>query len=97
MGYLRFKYRCTVLTVIVFSLLIYLSLTNHCRIYQQAKSKNKPVTEEEFVVMKREYLAMQKKVFDAAFRLQDNRKQAAKGQPSLDGEDTGVQWKNDDA
>ena len=30
-----------------------------------------------------------------AFRLQDDINQAAKGQPSLEDEDTGVQWKND--
>lgn len=63
---------------------------------QQAKSKTKPVTMEEFVVMKREYLALQTKVFEAAFRLQDNLNQSQKGQPSLDTEDTGVQWKNDE-
>ena len=30
-----------------------------------------------------------------AFRIEDNKRQQLKGQPSLDVEDTGVQWKND--
>jgi hypothetical protein len=53
------------------------------------------VTEEEFRVLFDEYFALQTKVYEAAIRLSDNKKQAAKGQPSLDLEDTGVQWKND--
>jgi len=63
--------------------------------YLQEKAQEKPVTEEEFQKLKTEYFALQKKVFESAFRLNDNRLQAAKGQPSLDSEDTGVQWKND--
>ena len=42
-----------------------------------------------------EFFALKTKVYEAAIRLSDNKKQAAKGQPSLDAEDTGVQWKND--
>ena len=34
-------------------------------------------------------------VIEIAFRLEDDRKQALKGQPSLDKEDTGKQYKND--
>lgn len=43
-------------------------------------------------MLKDQYFALQRKVFDAAFRLQDDVKQAAKGQPSLEGEDTGEQY-----
>ena len=46
-------------------------------------------------MMDREFLALNKKLFEASFRLRDNLAQAAKGQPSLDNEDTGRQWKND--
>ena len=45
--------------------------------------------------MKIEFLALNKKLFEASFRLRDNKAQAAKGQISLDNEDTGKQWKND--
>ena len=38
---------------------------------------------------------MQRRAFEVAFRLDDDKKQAAKGQPSLSLEDTGKQWKND--
>lgn len=38
---------------------------------------------------------MNKKLFEASFRMKDNLAQSAKGQPSLDSEDTGTQWKND--
>jgi hypothetical protein len=38
---------------------------------------------------------LQQEVFEMAFRLQDDELQAKKGQPSLEDEDTGVQWKND--
>ena len=50
---------------------------------------------EEFAAMKLEFLALNKKVFEASFRMRDNLAQAAKGQPSLDNEDTGKQWRND--
>jgi hypothetical protein len=41
-----------------------------------------------------EFMSMQKKAFEVAFRLKDDRLQARKGQPSLADEDMGVQWKN---
>ena len=53
------------------------------------------MNEAELEELKTQYFDIQKKLFEAAFRLADNRKQAAKGQPSLDTEDTGVQWKNE--
>lgn len=45
--------------------------------------------------MKLEFLALNKKLFEASFRMRDNAAQMKKGQPSLDFEDTGTQWKND--
>ena len=41
------------------------------------------------------YLQMQELAFKASFRLRDDILQRLKGQPSLDAEDTSVQWKND--
>lgn len=38
---------------------------------------------------------LQELAFKASFRLRDDILQRLKGQPSLDAEDTGVQWKND--
>jgi hypothetical protein len=55
----------------------------------------KAISTEEFLALQEQYFALQKKLFDAAFRGQDNVNQAKKGQPSLDNEDTGRQWKND--
>jgi len=60
--------------------------------YLEEKKKEKPITREEFLQLKDQYFALQRKVFDAAFRLQDDIKQAAKGQPSLEQEDTGEQY-----
>jgi hypothetical protein len=50
---------------------------------------------EEFLALQEQYFALQRTVFNAAIRQQDNIKQAKKGQPSLDVEDTGTQWKNE--
>lgn len=54
-------------------------------------------TDEEFEKTKEEYYALQRRVFEMALRVQDNKLQAAKGQPSLDAtvEDTGERFKND--
>lgn len=41
------------------------------------------------------YFKLQKEAFNYAFRIDDNFKQALKGQPSLDNEDTGKQYKLD--
>ena len=41
------------------------------------------------------YYYYYRKAFEIAFRFEDNEKQKLKGQPSLDVEDTGKQWKND--
>ena len=49
----------------------------------------KKVTEEHFKLLNKAYLL--------AIRVEDNRNQALKGQPSLDKEDTGEQYKNDPA
>lgn len=38
---------------------------------------------------------LQTLAYEKAFRLIDDEKQAAKGQPSLDNDDTGDQWAND--
>ena len=62
---------------------------------QQERSAQKTPTEAEFQAMKIEFLALNKKLFEASFRMRDNAAQAKKGQPSLDSEDTGKQWKND--
>lgn len=61
----------------------------------QTKASEKAPTPEEFEALKLEFLAVNKKFYEASFRLRDNIAQAKKGQPSLDGEDTGRQWKND--
>ena len=50
---------------------------------------------EEFDHLQAEFLDLQNKAFKMAFRILDNKKQSDKGQPSLDREDTGIQWKND--
>jgi hypothetical protein len=50
---------------------------------------------EEFLALQEDFFAMQRRAFEVAFRLEDDKKQAAKGQPSLSIEDTGKQWKND--
>ena len=42
------------------------------------------------------YFDMQKKFFEYTFRKGDDMRQAEKGQPSLENEDTGYQWKNDE-
>lgn len=42
-----------------------------------------------------EYYEIQNKLFEVSFRIYDDLKQKEKGQPSLDEEDTGLQWKND--
>lgn len=54
-------------------------------------------TEEEYEKTKEEYYALQRRVFEMAFRMKDNKLQAVKGQPSLDlaVEDTGKQYMND--
>jgi hypothetical protein len=43
----------------------------------------------------REFDLMKRKAFKVDFRIKDNKAQKKKGQPSLDSEDTGTQWKND--
>eukprot|EP01036_Dinobryon_divergens_P031647 gene31647-41084_t len=50
---------------------------------------------EEFLKLQEDFFKMQRRAFEVAFRLEDDKKQAAKGQPSLSIEDTGKQWKND--
>jgi hypothetical protein len=50
---------------------------------------------QDFVTKQDEFIALQKEAFKVAFRLTDDRLQVAKGQPVLDDEDTGVQYKND--
>ena len=66
-----------------------------CNKCSQEKKSQKTPTPEEFQALKLEFLAMNKKLFEASFRMKDNLAQSAKGQPSLDSEDTGTQWKND--
>lgn len=52
-------------------------------------------TIEEFTAIQEQFFALQNKAFEMAFRIEDNILQEAKGQPSLDNDDTGAQWKND--
>ena len=49
----------------------------------------------EYQIIQENYFKSQKEFFEYTFRVEDNKRQALKGQPSLDGEDTGTQWKND--
>lgn len=44
---------------------------------------------------RKEFFDMQKLAFEVAFRAIDDENQRKKGEPSLENEDTGVQWKND--
>ena len=62
---------------------------------ENEQQTNKPVSEEEYRKVSEEFFLLEKKLSELAFRYNDNLKQKAKGQPSLDVEDTGVQWKND--
>jgi hypothetical protein len=63
--------------------------------YIQMRKNVKPFSMEEFKSAQKEYFEMQKRFFEFAFRLDDDERQIAKGQPSLNDEDTGYQWKND--
>ena len=49
----------------------------------------------QFSILQDQYFKLLNKVYLLALRKEDDRKQALKGQPSLDLEDTGVQYKND--
>eukprot|EP00600_Ochromonadales_sp_CCMP1393_P004728 CAMPEP_0174960084 /NCGR_PEP_ID=MMETSP0004_2-20121128/3520_1 /TAXON_ID=420556 /ORGANISM="Ochromonas sp., Strain CCMP1393" /LENGTH=149 /DNA_ID=CAMNT_0016208443 /DNA_START=204 /DNA_END=653 /DNA_ORIENTATION=- len=62
---------------------------------KKKKAEEDSFTLEDFAKFQEEFFDMQRKAFKMAFRLQDNKKQEEKGQPSLDVEDTGEQWKND--
>lgn len=64
--------------------------------YEEAeKAKKSAFDSASFAQKQDEFMALQKQAFEVAFRLRDNRLQGEKNQPSLDDEDTGVQWKND--
>ena len=52
-------------------------------------------TETDIDAVNREFQRTLNKAYLTAFRLMDNKNQEIKGQPSLDKEDTGVQYKND--
>jgi len=58
-------------------------------------SADRAFTVQELVEIQTQFLQLQELAFKAAFRLRDDVLQRLKGQPSLDAEDTGVQWKND--
>lgn len=60
---------------------------------QKLVERSTMVTETEFKANARNLLETLDLVYKQAFRLEDNRLQLAKGQPSLDNEDTGVQYK----
>lgn len=62
---------------------------------QEKESQLATFSMEEFLKLQEEFFKMQRRAFEVAFRLDDDKKQAAKGQPSLSLEDTGKQWKND--
>lgn len=62
----------------------------------ELRAGDKVFSLDEFKAAQKEYFQMQKKFFEFAFRLDDDEKQKAKGQPSLTNEDTGYQWKNDE-
>ncbi len=48
-----------------------------------------------FKDVKDDFFHLLNKVYLVAFREDDDKKQIEKGQPSLDVEDTGIQYKND--
>lgn len=50
---------------------------------------------EEFKEFQDKFFEMQRQAFKVSFRIADNKLQEKKGQPSLDVEDTGIQWRND--
>jgi hypothetical protein len=64
-------------------------------ILKEKESEDRPYTMQELEEIQTKYLQMQELAFKASFRLRDDILQRLKGQPSLDAEDTGVQWKND--
>jgi Skp family chaperone for outer membrane proteins len=66
-----------------------------CSTCQEKRKNYKKPTRDEFKKKYAELKKLQQEVFEMAFRLQDDELQAKKGQPSLEDEDTGVQWKND--
>lgn len=49
----------------------------------------------EYVELEKTYIIQAKKAYEHQFRVDDNKKQAQKGQPSLDDEETGEKYKND--
>jgi len=53
----------------------------------------KKITEDK--AFRDEYLKLQDVLYEVAYRAIDNQLQQQKGQPSLDNEDTGIQYKND--
>lgn len=59
------------------------------------KSDQKSVDKERLIALELQYFKLQRQQFAHNFRMEDNKKQAQKGQPSLDSEDTGVRFKND--
>ena len=59
------------------------------------KADQKSVDKEKLIALELVYFKLQRKQFEYNFRIEDNKKQALKGQPSLDTEDTGVRFKND--
>jgi hypothetical protein len=50
---------------------------------------------EKYFALKEELFEMEQIAFEMAIRKDDNEKQKLKGQPSLDDEDTGAQYRND--
>lgn len=50
---------------------------------------------EEFILSQENYFKLQTRAFEAAFRIEDDQKQAMKGQPSLNVEETGAKFRND--
>eukprot|EP00596_Hydrurales_sp_CCMP1899_P010890 CAMPEP_0119041800 /NCGR_PEP_ID=MMETSP1177-20130426/13713_1 /TAXON_ID=2985 /ORGANISM="Ochromonas sp, Strain CCMP1899" /LENGTH=148 /DNA_ID=CAMNT_0007008127 /DNA_START=309 /DNA_END=755 /DNA_ORIENTATION=+ len=60
-----------------------------------ARNAEKVPTEEEFTQMKADFIALNKKIHEASFRMSDDNKQVQKGQPVLGSEDTGARWRND--
>eukprot|EP01041_Mallomonas_annulata_P010598 gene10598-22130_t len=65
--------------------------------YQKAKAGEPEFSVENFKAVQQQYFDLQKKFFEFTFRLEDDKKQKLKGQPTLAEEDTGYQFKNDPA
>lgn len=69
--------------------------SSYYTVSQEKESQLASFNMEEFLKLQEDFFKMQRRAFEVAFRLEDDKKQAAKGQPSLSIEDTGKQWKND--